>query len=230
MNKYIDIFVEQNKIELNYYESILKRIGGKIFDSYYDEDDKDLRKIISEENNLLENKNVKIKVFTDFYLDNMLETENRLYTFMIIFKKNYREIIISYDLNKENILKLSKIGLYNSRKEKSLELKHNNIRIGAKNNRNDIFEVIVFEKKDQWEIMEQNNINKIEVGTYNFIKENLSKVCDMLILNNTSLKEEIEVYNLSNDIEINMDIYKIENFNMKIKNLIKSTDRKNNHK
>lgn len=220
MNEYMDMFLNKNNVFLERYYEIILEIKSDFFKNHYFNDYSGLNNIIKEKNKLLTNKKVKIDFVEDIDFDNK---NGIFYSLMIISKdtSNRNEIIISYSLNDKNEIKLDKIGFYDKRKDKSLELKPYGVRFAAINKEKkgtyDKVEVLEFAfEKETWIIIQSSYSNQIDVGSFNFCKENSKKVCDNLILNHNNLEHELELFYLEKDKKVNLNLFRSKLFNIDI--------------
>lgn len=220
MNEYMDMFLNKNNVFLEKYYKIILEIKSDFFKNHYFNDYSGLNNIVKEKNKLLTNKKVKITFVEDIDFYNKNEI---FYSLMVISKdiSNRNEIIISYSLNDKNEIKLEKIGFYDKRKDKSLELTPYKVRFAAVNKEKkgtyDNVGVLEFSfEKETWIPTSPSYANQIDVDSFNFCKENSKKVCDNLILNHNNLEHELELFYLEKDKKVNLNLFRSKLFNIDI--------------
>lgn len=220
MNEYMDIFLNENNYFLEkYYKDILE-IKSDFFKKYCFSNVSELEKLITQKNKAIDNKKVKITVEEDIDFN---DYNKSFYVFSIILKdsNNNNQITISYNLNDNYEINLEKIGFYDKRKDKSLELKQNKVRFAAINKEKkgayETVEVLEFAfEKETWIATQSNYSNQIEVDSFNFCKQYSKKVCDNLILKHNNLEHELELFYLEKDKKVNLDLFRSKLFNINI--------------
>lgn len=220
MNEYMDIFLNENNSFLEKYYKDIIEIKSDFFKKYCFSNVSELKKLITQKNKTIDNKKVKITVEEDIDFN---DYNKSFYVFSIILKdsNNNNQITISYNLNDNYEINLEKIGFYDKRKDKSLELKKNKVRFAAINKEKkgtyESVEVLEFSfEKEKWIATQSSYANQMGVENFNFCKEHSKKVCDNLILNHNNLEHELELFYLEMDKKVNLNLFRSKLFNIDI--------------